>query len=176
MSSKFESYATDIVRNVPSDNLKEIIELTMKKCSLNMGSNYTDEVLQRTIELIKEDYSYMTINLIVSALFRGSMGHFGAGRLIPKIIAQWLREISQEYQKEKDHKEIEERFKVTSVPIDLKKYPMGTALNLKIDWLTSGAITSDEWDKIQLKTLAEIIGAGHQPALENFGIKNNLKS
>jgi hypothetical protein len=168
--SKFETYATDFVRNVPTENLKEIIELTMKKCSLNMGSNYTDEMLQRTVELIKEDYSYMTVNLVVSALFRGSMGHFGAGRLIPKTIAQWLREISQEYQKEKDHREIEERFKVTSVPVDLKKYPMGKAICKKIDWLTSGAITSDEWDQINLKTVAEIIGAGHEPSLEYFGI------
>jgi hypothetical protein len=169
--SKFETYATDVVRNVPSENLKEIIELTMKKCSLNMGSNYTDDVLQRTVELIREDYSYMTVNIVVSALFRGSMGHFGAGRLIPKTIAQWLREISQEYQKDKDHKEIEERFKATGTPVNLKIYPMGTALNKKIDWLTSGSITSDEWDKISLKTLAEIIGAGHEPSLEYFGIE-----
>lgn len=168
--SKFETYATDIVRNVPLENLKEIIELTMKKCSLNMGSNYTDDVLQRIIELIREDYSYMSVNIIVSALFRGSMGHFGAGRLIPKTIAQWLREISQEYQKDKDHKEIEERFKFTGVPVDLKKYPMGKALNFKIDWLTSGAITSDEWDKIPLKQVAEIIGNGLIPDLEYFGI------
>lgn len=170
MSSKFESYATDIIRNVPSEYLKEIIELTMKKCSLNMGSNYTDEVLQRTVELIKEDYSYMTVNLVVSALFRGSMGHFGAGRLIPKTISQWLREISQEYQKDRDHQEIEDRFKTTGVPVNLRKYPMGTALNLKIDWLTSGAITSKEWDNIPLKQVAEIIGKGMYPNLEDFGI------
>ena len=172
--SKFELYATELVRNVPFENLKEILELTMKKCSLNMGSNYTDDILQRVVELIKDDYSYMTINIVVSALFRGSMGHFGAGRLIPKTIAQWLREVSQEYQKEKDHQEIEERFKNTGVPVDLRKYPMGTALNLKIDWLTSGAITSDEWDEIPLKQLAGIIGAGQQPDLKNFGITNHL--
>ena len=46
----------------------------------------------------------------------------------------------------------------------------GTALNLKIDWLTSGAITSDEYDTIPLKKVAEIIGAGHEPSLEYFGI------
>lgn len=170
MSNKFETYATDLIRNVPSDNLKEIIELSMKKCSLNMGSNYTNDILDRTIELIKEDFNYMTVNLVVSALFRGSMGQFGAGRLIPKTIAQWLREVSQEYQKEKEHKEIEERFKNSGTPIDLKKYPMGEALCKKIDWLTSGYITSDEWDKISLKEVASIIGKKHIPSLEDFGI------
>jgi len=166
--SQYETYATDIVRNVPNENLKYIIDLTMKKCSLNMGSNYTDEILQRTIELISEEFHYMTINLIVSALIRGSMGHLGAGRLIPKTIAQWLRDISQEYQKEKEHQEIEERFKATGIPVDLKKFPMGSALNLKIDWLTSDAITSDEWDKIPLKELAEIMGKGLIPDYNYF--------
>jgi hypothetical protein len=168
--SKFETYATEFVRNVPIEHLKDVIELTMKKCSLNMGSNYTDEILQRVVELIKEDYSYMTVNLVVSALFRGSMGHFGAGRLIPKTIAGWLREISQEYNKERDHKEIEERLKSNSTPVDLVKYPMGTALNLKIDWLVSGAIDNDGWDKIDLKQLAEMIGMHETPTPADFGI------
>jgi hypothetical protein len=168
--SKFETYATEFVRNVPVEHLKDVIELTMKKCSLNMGSNYTDEILQRIVELIKEDYSYMTVNLVVSALFRGSMGHFGAGRLIPKTIAGWLREISQEYNKERDHKEIEERLKSNSTPIDLVKYPMGTALNLKIDWLVSGAIDNDGWDKIDLKQLAEMIGMHETPTPADFNV------
>jgi hypothetical protein len=168
--SKFETYATEFVRNVPIEHLKDVIELTMKKCSLNMGSNYTDEILQRVVELIKEDYSYMTVNLVVSALFRGSMGHFGAGRLIPKTIAGWLREISQEYNKERDHKEIEDRLNSNSTPVDLVKYPMGTALNLKIDWLVSGAIDNDGWDKIDLKQLAEMIGMHETPIPADFGI------
>ena len=171
MITKFETYATDFVRNVPTENLSEIIELTMKKCSLNMGSNYTDEILQRTVELIKDDYSYMTVNIVVSALFRGSMGYFGAGRLIPKTIAGWLREVNQEYQKERDHKEIEERLKSNSVPMDLVKYPMGKALNKKIDWLRTGAISFDEWDTIPLKELAEMIGKNEWPMPEYFGIE-----
>lgn len=166
--SKFETYATDFVRNVPIEHLSDIIELTLKKCSLNMGSNYTTEILQRIVELIKEDYSYMTVNLVVSALSRGSMGHFGAGRLIPKTVAGWLREISQEYQKDKDHKEIEDRFKNPGTPVDLVKYPMGTALNLKIDWLVSGYITSEQWDNIPLKEVAELLGKGIEPTLLYF--------
>jgi hypothetical protein len=170
MISKFETYATEFVRNIPTETLSDILELTMKKCSLNMGSNYTDEILQRIVELIKEDYSYMTVNLVVSALFRGSMGHFGAGRLIPKTIAQWLRETSQEYMKDKEHRELEAKLNSNSTPVDLRKYPMGTALNLKIDWLVSGHIDLETWDKIPLKQLAEIIGMGETPQLADFGI------
>lgn len=169
--SKFETYATVLVREVPREYLSEIIELTMKKCSLNMGSNYTDEILQRIIELIKEDFSYMTVNIVVSALLRGSMGNYGAGRLIPKTVAQWLRETSQEYQRDKEHKELDEKLSRNSNAMDLRKYPMGTALNLKIDWLVNGAITSDEWDRISLKQLAEIIGQGQLPELRHFGIE-----
>jgi len=168
--SKFESYATELIRNVPTEHLIEIIELTMKKCSLNMGSNYTDEVLQRTVELIREDYHYMTVNVVVSALFRGSMGNLGAGRLIPKTIAGWLRETSQEYQRDKEHRELEARLKSDSKPVDLNKYPMGTALNQKIDWLASGAIDCDGWDRIPLKELAEIIGRGQIPTINYFNL------
>ena len=173
--SKYETYATEVVRNVPYDNLKEVIELTMKKCSLNMGSSYTDEILQRVVELIREDFSYLTINLVVSALFRGSMGQFGAGRLIPKTISQWLRDVSQEYKKEKDHQEIEERLKDTGTPIDLHKYPMGSALIQKIDWLTSGSINGDDWDTIGLKELAEMIGKKQHPQLHHFLLTDRRK-
>ena len=48
---------------------------------------------------------------------------------------------------------------------------MGTALNLKIDWLTSGRIDDDEWDMIPLKQLAEMIGSGKYPVPEQFGIQ-----
>ena len=141
-----------------------------------MGTHYTDEILDRTIEIIKENFSYMTVNLVVSALYRGSMGNFGAGRLIPKTISQWLREVSQEYMKERDHKEIEERLKNTGNPIDLRKYPMGTALNLKIEWLLSGCINSDDWDTISLKELAEMIGNKQSPQLHHFLLTDRRKN
>jgi hypothetical protein len=37
-----------------------------------------------------------------------------------------------------------------------------------IDWLTSGRITSEEYDLINLKDLAEMIGKGHEPRITDF--------
>jgi hypothetical protein len=54
----------------------------------------------------------------------------------------------------------------------LEKYPLGKAICKKIDWLKSGAITTVEWDRISLKQVAEIIGAGNEPTLEHFGINH----
>jgi hypothetical protein len=50
---------------------------------------------------------------------------------------------------------------------------MGRALCKKIDWLTISAITSDEWDRIPLKEVAEIIGKGLEPSLEYFGMNSD---
>jgi len=43
------------------------------------GIYYTDEMLQRTVELIKEDFSHMTVNLVCVCIVQRSMGHFGTG-------------------------------------------------------------------------------------------------
>jgi hypothetical protein len=76
-----------------------------------------------------------------------------------------------EYQKDKEHNEIEDKLKMQGTLVDLKKYPMGTALNLKIDWFATGLIDSEGWDNIALRTVAEKIGKGQVPMPEDFEIK-----
>jgi hypothetical protein len=171
---EYQIYANHSITEIPKDILYKIINLVLIEASRNMGNEFNDKMLDAIIMTIEENSYNLPLCYIVSAIYRGSMGFYGPGRLMPRTVLQWLRESSQEYYKERDHKEIEKRFKVTNIPVDLKKYPMGKAICKKIDWLTSGAITSDEYDKISLKQVAEIIGAGHEPNLEYFGIiKNN---
>lgn len=168
---EYQTHANHRITEIPNEALCKIINLILIEASRNMGNEFNDKMLDAIIMTIEENSYNLPLCYIASAIYRGSMGMYGAGRLMPRTILQWLRESSQEYYKDREHKEIEERFKNTGTPVDLRKYPMGTALNLKIDWLVSGAITSDEWDRIPLKKLAEIIGAGHQPDLKYFGIK-----
>jgi hypothetical protein len=59
---------------------------------------------------------------------------------------------------------------------DLYNYPLGAAINKKIDWLRTGALNIDDWEKVALKDVAKMIGQGHQPTLEKFGIINQLKN
>lgn len=168
----YQTYASYKITEIPNEVLYKIINLVLIEASRNMGNEFNDKMLDAIILTIEENSHNLPLCYIASAIYKGSMGIYGTGRLMPRTILQWLRESSQEYYKEREHKELEERLRNKGTPVDLKKYPMGKALNLKIDWLASGAITSEEYDLIPLMRVAEIIGRGNVPMLENFGIKN----
>ena len=173
--SDYQVYSKYGVAEIPKDIFCKIINLVLIEASRNMGSEFNDKMLDAIIETIEENNHKLPLCYIASAIYKGSMGLYGPGRLMPRTILQWLRETSQEYYKERDHKEIEERLKNTGVPVDLKKYPMGTALNLKIDWLTSGAINGDDWDTIDLKELAEMIVKKQHPQLHHYFLTDRRK-
>lgn len=167
----YQTYSKYPVREVPEEHLKHLVFLFIADAALNMGSNVEKANVDRVIEIIQDHYSFLPVYVICSAFVKGSMGYLGEGRLIPKNINNWLREIRIEYERESDHKRIEERLNTNYPPVDLVKYPMGMALCVKIDWLTSGLIDGDGWDNIPLKDVAEIIGRGQQPRPEEFGIE-----
>jgi len=56
----------------------------------------------------------------------------------------------------------------------LHKFPIGSAINKKIDWYRKGILNINDWNKVPLKEVAEMIGAGNMPTVEHFGIQNNL--
>lgn len=170
-NANYQTYATSKIYNIPRETLCEIINIILIEASRNMGNEFNDKMLDAIIGTIEENHHNLPLCYIASAIYKGSMGTYGPGRLIPRIVFNWLREVSLEYTKEIDHKAIEERMKNTGTPADLNKYPMGTALNLKIDWLVSGYITSEQWDNIPLKEVAELLGKGIEPTLLYFGIK-----
>jgi hypothetical protein len=106
---------------------------------------------------------------ISSAFKKGSLGKYGAGRLVPRTINGWLNEITMEFNRDAEHKKLNEvdgtvHFK------NLEKYPLGKAICKKIDWYMSDVIDDNDWDKIPLKQLAEIIGRHEIPDLKMFGI------
>jgi len=169
-NAKYQTYSMYKIRDIPREPLCEIINVVLIEASRNMGNEFNDKMLDAIISTIEENNYQLPLSYIVSAIYKGSMGLLGPGRLIPRTILTWIREVSAEYFKEIEHKEVQERLKITGTPVDLKRYPMGTALNLKIDWLSSGAIISEEWDKIPLKELADIIGQKKIPQLSDFGI------
>ena len=168
----YQVYATYKINQIPGEIFNKILNLVLIEASRNMGGEFNDKMLDAIIETIQENHYYLPLSYIVSAIYKGSMGIYGPGRLIPRNIFSWMRETSMEYNKEVEHKQIEERLKPTDKPVDLKRYPMGSALIKKIEWLTSGAIDGDDYDKIDLKVLAEMIGFGQQPTLEDFNLIN----
>ena len=172
--SNYQIYAKELIKDVPYDNLNYLIKLFMDRASMNMGNEYNDKTLTGVMYIIKQYFSFIPVCYVASGFIRGSLGDYGTGRLVPKTVKAWLTETTNEYNLATAHQKQEENGAIPFQMYDLEKYPLGKAICKKIDWLTSGAITSNEWDKISLKQIAELIGAGSEPTLEHFGI--NIKS
>jgi hypothetical protein len=172
-NEKYQIYANTLVSDVPLEYLRILITLFLDHSALNMGANVEKANVDRIIEIVQEDYNFLPINQIASAFVKGSMGYYGEGRLVPKIINGWLKEIRSEYIRFAEHNDRKNRIEaqLKEKPYDLQKYPAGKAICKKIDWYRAGLIDMDDWDKIPLKAVAEIIGRGHIPTIEDFGIE-----
>jgi hypothetical protein len=170
----YQTFATFLVKDVPNESFEYLIKLFMDKASMNMGSDYSPKVLTGTVEIIKGHYNYIPICYVASAFIKGSLGDYGPGRLVPRTVYAWLNAITIEYNRDEDHKR--NILDINTVHFsDLEKYPLGKAINKKIDWLKSGKITSDDWDRISLKELAERIGQGIESVPEIFGVTSKDK-
>jgi len=171
-NSTFKTYANYKVSDVPLDNLKKLVTLFLDHAALNMGASVEKANCDRVIEIIQGDFAFMPVNQISSAFSKGSMGYWGEGRLIPKNINNWLKEMKSEYDRYIEHKDREQKLSLNNPHFkDLVKYPLGKAICKKIDWYKSGVIDGDDWDKIPLKELSEIIGNGGWPTPTQFGIE-----
>lgn len=171
---RYDIYAGSPVRAVPIGEVKALVNAFMDDAALNMSNKYEDTELERVIYLIINDFPDMPIAYIRSALYRGSLGKFGAGRLIPKVVFGWLTEVQNEYTRDKVHKDREEYLKTPTNPINIYKQPVGQAILKKIDWLLSGKITSEDYDRIDVFVLAQMI-AQNRIDLSVFLIDSNIE-
>jgi len=169
-NEKYQTYATELVRNVPISEVNYLVNYFMEDAALNMGSKYEKTILDRVIYFVLNDYGYLPVSYICSAFRRGSLGKLADGRLVPKTIHNWLHEVSEEYFRLKEHKEREEYFRVKPETYDLLKYPVGSAIVKKVDWYMAGILSIEDWEKIPLQELAEMIGRGESVTLEKFGL------
>jgi hypothetical protein len=167
--SDYDLYATTLVKEIPGEILKEMVNVFIIDAGINMGSEFTDKALDRVIETVQGNFRYLPLCYIASAFKKGSLGSFGAGRLVPRTIYGWMIEISLEYSRDQVSKKRGEIDYVMT--FDLKRYPVGSAICRKIDWFRSGLITPDEWDMIPLKEMSELIREGVNITPADFGIK-----
>ena len=166
-SELYNTYANQTCNDIPIDYLKRLINLMIYEASQDMGQTYDKEFMpDRVYYIISTHYNHLPLSLVASAFKRGSLGQYGTGRLVPRTVFGWLGEMNQYFMTihEKKQEDDMKHHKFDG----LEKYPLGKAICTKIDWLTSGVITSEQWDKISLKEVAEMIGQGHIPTLKHF--------
>lgn len=169
---RYQMYANDFVINVPIDILKQLINLFMFEAAINMGAEVNDKTLERTIYYIQKDYGYIPISYVASAFIQGSLGKLpsvtGMTRLVPKTIHYWLGEVSMEYNRAIAKKKQKDRESDVAIAYDLHKYPLGQAIIQKIRWQKEGKLEGDDWDRIDLKDLAEAIAQKREITFDKF--------
>ena len=176
--SLYQKYSQDMAKDVPEDDLKVLIRLFFNKAAVNMGKDAydaPDATIEAITEFVNKDYKYLPVMYIGMAVIRGSLGRMSSGRLVPGTIYRWLNEISVEYHKVKQEEKYRSYNSENLQSFDLHKYPVGKAICKKIDWLTSGAIDADDWDKIPLKEVAERIGQDIDSSPEMWGVTTKNK-
>ena len=174
MESLYETYSNTLCNDIPIETLKDFITEFLIDASKDMGCQYDKkDTAERVYYIISIHYNHLPLMMIASAFKRGALGQYGAGRLIPRTVFGWLGEINQVYL---THHSTRDNSQDNYTKYDdLHHFPLGKAINKKIDWIRSGVLHPDDWEKVPLKQVAEMIGKGHQPTLEHFGISNQLK-
>lgn len=165
----YNIYANSDCNDIPSEYLKRLVSGFLYEASIDMGQTYEKDIMVDRVEyMISKHYHHLPLSLVASAFKRGALGQYGTGRLVPRTIFGWLGEINQ-YFMTIHEKQDEDRSKHHKFD-GLEKYPLGKAIIKKIDWLESGVITEDQWDRVPIREVAETIGKGHTPLLSQFGI------
>ena len=165
----FQKYFKVRVKDVPYEDADVLLTLFLNKAAVNMGKDAYDKpdaTRESILEFIYKDYRELYVFLIASAIIKGSLGNYGAGRLVPSTVYKWLGEMRPEIErmrKAEEYKNIShDRMK------DLDKYPIGSAINKKIDWYKSGLMSIEQWDMVPLKELAEAIARGQYVTAEEW--------
>jgi hypothetical protein len=173
-NSLYDIYANTICSDIPIETLKDFITTFLIDASKDMGCEFDKkETPERVYYVISTHYSHLPLSMIASGFKRGALGQYGAGRLIPRTVFTWMGEINQYYlTKHSTRDNSQDNYTKFD---DLHNYPLGAAINKKIDWLRIGALNIDDWEKVPLKDVAKMIGKGHQPTLEHFGINDKRK-
>lgn len=171
-NNTYQEYSNSQMKDVPYDKADILLKLFLDKAAINMGKEAYDKpdaTRESILEFIYQKFYDLPVSYICSAIIKGSLGIYGSGRLVPSSVFKWLSEIRMDYERIKRHEELQEL--PGAGTFNLVKYPIGKAICLKIDWHNSGLITDDDWDKIEIKILAEMIGRGEMPTVRDFGIK-----
>lgn len=164
----YQVYSMCLVKDVPTENLEYLIKLFINKASVNMGVALDERKTTGCIEIIKTYYPYIPVHYVASGIIKGSLGHYGAGYLVPRTVYLWMNEISREYNADQAKKALQNSENGAGVACDLHKFPAGRAICAKIEWYRSGKISGEDWDRIPLQKLAQDISSNRALKIENY--------
>jgi hypothetical protein len=164
----YQAYAPNPIGQVPREEAQYLINLFMEEAAVNMGASVDEQTLDRVIQQILSNFSFLHVSYVASAFIRGSLGQFGAGRLVPRTIHGWLQEVQAEFNRMQQKEQLRASNSTPEISIDLFKFPAGRAIAQKIDWFRAGLLPGDDWDKVDLQQLANAMGRHEVIEFNNF--------
>lgn len=171
----YQTYVNYKVSEVPLETMQYLINLFVNYAAINLGASPDKANVDRIIEQVQgHEFNFLPVSVVASAFMRGSLGKLKNDKttLSPRNIFEWLTEVSIEYKQGVEHDKRDRELSNTEKTFDLYKYPVGAAINWKIDCYNSGLIDNETWDFINIKTVAEMFARGQHPIIKDFGIKN----
>lgn len=164
----YQAYSNTQIKDVPVANIQYLLKLFLYKAAMNMGAELNDKTTDGAIEITQQHYWSLPVCYVASGIIKGSLGHYGEGRLCPRTVYKWLNEISIEYNRQIASDKRQSNATDIAMPFDLAKYPIGKAIIQKISWYQEGKLNGDKWDNVDLRQLTEDIGAGKSIRFENY--------
>jgi hypothetical protein len=172
-SELYQAHANELIKDIiPSETVNSLVNIFLIDAAKMMGTSYSSDTLEFAIEMIKNEYGYLPVMFVAAAFKRGSLGKLGPGRLVGATIHKWLSEISNEFQNRINSEKVKEELSYKKDFSDLLKSPLGSAINTKIEWYKTGKLPITEWDKVDMKELADMIGKQIVVTPDFFGVKN----
>jgi len=169
----YQMYAHHMIKDVPNSEMRIIIDLFLQRAAVNMGSDLTDNMSNMVVEFAYNEFSFMPVYSVASSITKGSLGHYGVGRLVPRTVYGWFTEAANEFNRKEQHEAI--RKDDYSNAMDLNIYPVGQALAKKITWYKDEVINMTDWDKLPLKEMSERIHQKLDVVPELWGVKSKPK-
>jgi ABC-type transport system substrate-binding protein len=167
--SNYQTFSMYQVKDVPNENLEYLLRLFLNKASVNMGTtDLNEKKMIGCIEIIKTYYPYIPICYIASGIVKGSLGHFGAGYLVPRTVYGWMNEISKEYNQDQAKQSLKQSGIGAVLAADLDKFPAGKAICQKIDWYRTGKLKAEQWEQVSLHQLVDDIAMRKNIKIENY--------
>lgn len=160
-----DDYLQTTVQDIPFSELEKRVLIYIAEAEIQMGSDFDVRGNKYVIDMVAKEFKHLPLYAIAGAFKKGSLGQYGAGKLVPRTIYGWLSEMAAAcFNKTKN----------IADSIDVKKWdgllscPLGSAVCKKIEWYESGLLSIEDWDRVPLKLVADAIGRGEYVTIEKF--------
>jgi len=170
-NTDYPLFANYKVGEIPRERFSDIVDELSALAMFQMNSLVKPELLKKTIEnivaIIRDKFAYYPLYLIAVAFDQGSLGELGGTSTFNvRNIYIWLSAVKDNYNRSKaeqwskeeevrkiqDEKAWKETGKGDAV--------FGTALSIKLHWVYSQMINSDDWELYTLDDIVRLLRNG----------------